>query len=102
MPADRAPRGTREAPRRKDEVLAAATRVFHAKGYATASIQDVADELAQLPEAIRGETLELVILAAAADGQIHPHERAIVDTIAQQLGVSEEALVEKFKKVLPG
>ena len=45
MPADRAPRGTREAPRRKDEVLAAATRVFHAKGYATASIQDVADEL---------------------------------------------------------
>ena len=62
---------------------------------------DVAEELAQLPEAIRGETLELVILAAA-DGQIHPHERAIVDTIAQQLGVSEEQVVEKFKKVLPG
>lgn len=62
---------------------------------------DVAEELAQLPEAIRGETLQLVILAAAADGQIHPHERQIVDTIAQQLGVSEEEVVERFKKVLP-
>jgi len=62
---------------------------------------DVAEELAQLPEAVRDETLSLVILAAAADGQIHPNERAIVDTIAQQLGVGEEEIVERFKKVLP-
>ncbi|WP_370326785.1 TetR/AcrR family transcriptional regulator [Euzebya sp.] len=38
-------RAGRDAPRRRDEVLAAATRVFHEKGYASASIQDVADEL---------------------------------------------------------
>lgn len=45
MAARRTARGTREAPGRRDEVLEAATRVFHSKGYATASIQDVADEL---------------------------------------------------------
>lgn len=32
-------------PRRRDEVIDAAARIFHAKGYAAASIQDVADEL---------------------------------------------------------
>lgn len=41
------PRPRQEAapPRRRDEVIDAAARIFHAKGYAAASIQDVADEL---------------------------------------------------------
>lgn len=34
-----------QPPQRRSEVLAAATRVFHEKGYAAASIQDVADAL---------------------------------------------------------
>ena len=45
MATQRPTRGTREAPRRREEVLEAATRVFHEKGYASASIQDVADAL---------------------------------------------------------
>jgi uncharacterized tellurite resistance protein B-like protein len=63
--------------------------------------EDVASEIAQLPEAIRGETLNLVILAAAVDGKIVPGERAIVDAIATQLGISEADIVERFKKALP-
>lgn len=36
------------SPRRRGEVIDAAARVFHEKGYAAASIQDVADELGML------------------------------------------------------
>ena len=36
---------TRSTPRRDQEVLSAAARVFHARGYADASVQHVADEL---------------------------------------------------------
>jgi len=44
------PRARQESapPRRRDEVIDAAARIFHAKGYAAASIQDVADELGML------------------------------------------------------
>ena len=45
MSTERSTRGTRDAPRRREEVLAAAAKVFHEKGYASASIQDVAEEL---------------------------------------------------------
>ncbi len=37
-----------KAPQRRDEVIDVATRVFHEKGYAAASIQDVADALGML------------------------------------------------------
>jgi AcrR family transcriptional regulator len=36
---------SRSRPRRDEEVLSAAARVFHARGYAGTSVQDVADEL---------------------------------------------------------
>ena len=36
---------TRSTPRRDQEVLSAAARVFYARGYADASVQHVADEL---------------------------------------------------------
>src|SRR5690242_8697092 len=36
---------TRSKPRRDQEVLSAAARVFHARGYSDASVQHVADEL---------------------------------------------------------
>lgn len=39
------PRSEAAPPRRRDEVIDAAARIFHAKGYSAASIQDVADEL---------------------------------------------------------
>jgi AcrR family transcriptional regulator len=38
-------RGSRGPARRDEEVLAAATKVFHNRGYADASVQDIADEL---------------------------------------------------------
>jgi tellurite resistance protein len=63
--------------------------------------EDVAAELALLPEATRWETLDLVIQAAAIDGKIVPAERAIVDAIAQQLGVAPEDIVERFRRLLP-
>jgi AcrR family transcriptional regulator len=40
-----AERGPRARPRREAEVVAAAARVFHERGYADASVQEVADEL---------------------------------------------------------
>ena len=64
--------------------------------------EDVAAELAQLPEQIRGQVLDLVIQAAAADGKIVPNERAIVDVIAKELGVSQEDIIERFRRALPG
>ena len=63
--------------------------------------EDVAAELAQLPEATRWEALDLVIQAAAADGKIVPAERAIVDTIAAELGVDQDVIVERFRRALP-
>lgn len=62
---------------------------------------DVAEELAQLPEGIREEMLDLVILAAVADGQMVPSERAIIDTVARELGVGADDVVERIRKALP-
>jgi uncharacterized tellurite resistance protein B-like protein len=62
---------------------------------------DVAAELALLPETTRWETLDLVIQAAVADGQIVPAERAIIDIIAKELGVPKEDIIERFKRALP-
>lgn len=43
--ARRAPANKGTGARRDQEVLEAATKVFHARGYADASVQDIADEL---------------------------------------------------------
>lgn len=44
--ASRTANGRAKAPRRREqEVLEAAAKVFHARGYADASVQDIADEL---------------------------------------------------------
>ena len=49
MTASKAPAaGARQRRNRRDEVIEAAIRVFHKKGYASASIQDVADEVGVL------------------------------------------------------
>lgn len=60
--------------------------------------QDITEELAQLPEATKWEVLDLVIQAAIADGQVVPAERAYINVIAQQLGVSDEDIGERFKR----
>jgi uncharacterized tellurite resistance protein B-like protein len=61
---------------------------------------DIAEELAQLPEAARWETLDMVIAAAAADGQFKPAERAFVDIIAKELGVDEADVVARMGRAL--
>ena len=48
---------------------------------------EIATELQALPEATRWETLHLVIQAAAADGEVDPTERAMVETIGRFLEV---------------
>src|SRR6266496_3647760 len=52
MPATRKESQRREPRRRRGEVLDAAVRVFHAKGYDATSIQDIADEVGILKGSI--------------------------------------------------
>ena len=61
---------------------------------------DVAEELAQLPDGIRQEMLDLVILAAVADGDIVDSERAIVDVVAKEIGVTQDDLEGRLAKAL--
>jgi tellurite resistance protein len=63
--------------------------------------EDVASELAELPEAMRGEAFGLVVMAAAVDGKITPQERAIIDAVAAPLGIGEEQILERLRQALP-
>ncbi|MEZ4441700.1 MAG: hypothetical protein R3B72_21545 [Polyangiaceae bacterium] len=62
--------------------------------------EDAAAELAELPAAVREQTLELVILAAAVDGRITPDERALIDAIAAPLGMDEGAVLARLGAAL--
>lgn len=62
--------------------------------------QDVAAELARLPEATRWETLELLIQAAAVDGRVVPAERAILEAVTGQLGLDPADIEERLRRVL--
>jgi uncharacterized tellurite resistance protein B-like protein len=64
--------------------------------------RDVAEELSLLPEATRHETLNLLVQAAAADGQIVASERALLGVVAQQLGVTDEDLEARLQQALAG
>ena len=62
--------------------------------------QDVAEELDALSEDLRWQTLNLVLEAAAVDGKIDPSERAIVDVIANALGVAEADINDRLAKLV--
>jgi AcrR family transcriptional regulator len=82
-------RGTR---RRDEEVLAAAARVFARRGYADASVQDVADELGILKGSLyhyidAKEDLLFWLMEA-----VHGELQAIVDEVAQTEGSALDRL----------
>jgi len=60
--------------------------------------EDLAEEFAQLDETARWQALDFVIQAAAADGQIHPSERAWVDAVAHHLNVSADDVNSRLAK----
>src|SRR3954471_19677931 len=82
----------RSAKRRDDEVMAAAARVFAQRGYADASVQDVADELGILKGSLyhyidAKEDLLFWLMEA-----VHAELQAIVDEVAQTEGSALERL----------
>ncbi len=64
--------------------------------------EDLAEEMAQLDEATRWQALDFVIQAAAADGQIHPSERAWVDAVAHHLGASADDVNARLARATGG
>ena len=101
MPATRKESQRREPRRRRGEVLDAAVRVFHAKGYDATSIQDIADEvgilkgsiyyyitskedvLFEILKEVHDEAFETVADAVAIDGDPLQKIRAFVSTLAK-------------------
>jgi AcrR family transcriptional regulator len=88
-----------ETPRRRDrEVLDAAAKVFHARGYADASVQDIADELGILKGSLyhyidSKEDLLLWILT-----ETHDDVQAILEEVAEQGLRPLEALREYTRR----
>lgn len=101
MPATNKEPRRREPRRRRGEVLDAAVRIFHAKGYDATSIQDIADEVGILKGSIyyyitskedvlfeilsdvHEEAFKAVQDALAVDGDPLQRIRAFVTTLAQ-------------------
>lgn len=62
--------------------------------------EDVAAELARLPDVIRSEMLDLIVAAAVADGKVVPSERAIIDVVAAELGITDDDVTERIRYAL--
>jgi TetR/AcrR family transcriptional regulator, cholesterol catabolism regulator len=80
-----------EAPQRRAEVLAAATRVFHEKGYAAASIQDVAEELGMLKGSLYYYIASKEDLLFAIIEEVH---RGTMERLEQWLRIDADTLVK--------
>lgn len=99
----RAARAAADRPRRRDqEVLRAATKVFHERGYADATVQDVADELGILKGSLyyyiktKEDLLFWLVEEAHASVETILHDAAALDTLAplDRLAVYVRGLVE--------
>jgi TetR/AcrR family transcriptional regulator, cholesterol catabolism regulator len=84
------PRQESAPPRRRDEVIDAAARIFHEKGYAAASIQDVADELGMLKGSLYHYIDSKQDLLFAIIEDVH---RRTMDELEQWLTLEGGALV---------
>lgn len=78
-------------PQRRSEVLEAATRVFHAKGYAASSIQDVADELGILKGSLYYYIDSKEDLLFAIIDEVH---RVTMERLEQWLEIEGDTLVK--------
>ena len=78
-PAPRAAKGTR---RRDQEVLDAAAKVFHTRGYADASVQDIADELGILKGSLYHYIDSKEDLLFRILDETHDEVQAILDEVA--------------------
>lgn len=61
---------------------------------------DVLSELAQLPEKLRKEMLDLMIAAAVADGKVVPSERELIDLVAKEMGVDADDVNDRIRYAL--
>ncbi len=77
---------TRSRPRRDEEVLSAAARVFHARGYAGASVQDVADELGILKGSLYHYISSKEELLFRLLDETHEEVSRILDEVAAEDG----------------
>jgi AcrR family transcriptional regulator len=85
-----APRGARRAPppkRRDREVLNAAARVFYERGYADASVQDVADEVGILKGSLYHYIDSKEDLLYRLLAEVHDDVQGILDEVADMDGL---------------
>jgi AcrR family transcriptional regulator len=83
-------------PRRDAEVLAAATRVFYERGYADASVQDVADELGILKGSLYHYIRTKEDLLYRVLEQVHREVQQILDEVAAVTDLPPLARVELY------
>lgn len=62
--------------------------------------EEAAESLARMSPDVREEVMELLIQAAAADGEIVPEEEAYLGSVAKVAGVGEDELRERLKNAI--
>ena len=61
---------------------------------------EVVQMLGQLPDEAKMETLDLLVIAAAADGRVVPAERLFLGVVADELGIAQDLLDDKLFEAL--
>src|SRR5262245_4680311 len=62
--------------------------------------KEAAEEMRQLPKDAQDEAFQLLLEAAAADGEIVPEEREYLKSVAEAIGVSDEEVESRLQKEL--
>ena len=62
--------------------------------------EEAAESLARMSEAIQAEVIELLIQAAAADGQIVPEEEEYLAAVAKVAGVADDELKTRLQAAI--
>lgn len=61
---------------------------------------EAAEKMQAMPEDVQQQTLELLVEAATADGQVVPEERAYLDAVAEIVGKDKAALDDLIAQFL--
>jgi uncharacterized tellurite resistance protein B-like protein len=62
---------------------------------------EAAEMIRRLPKEAQAQALELLIEATAADGRIAPEERAYLQAVGAEMGISEAELEKRVTAKLP-